>query len=144
MISGPNSNTHSTMSRSEQLRYEQLIKENHELKRQIETRERKIYDCRRTLEKRLGSSTVAPANSRQKLLSQSITTIDKSNHTCTETLVTSNTHVSPNGASSNNNIAAKASNNNVSVSEEQPTQSTIFTTTALIETQTHASNEAGK
>lgn len=37
MISGPNSNTHSTISRSEQLRYEQLIKENHELKRQIET-----------------------------------------------------------------------------------------------------------
>jgi hypothetical protein len=32
-----NSNIHSTISRTEQLRYEQLVKENHELKRQIET-----------------------------------------------------------------------------------------------------------
>lgn len=88
---------------------------------------------------------MAPLNSK---MSQSITTIDKSNHTCTETLITT-TRVcssSPNSISNNNiaNVVSMANNNVNSsiVSEEQATQSTIFTTTALIET--HASNEAGK
>ncbi|KAI6226477.1 Gamma-aminobutyric acid type B receptor subunit 1 [Aphelenchoides fujianensis] len=136
-----NSNPRNTISRSEQLRYEQLVKENNELKRQIETREHKILDCRKALERRLGTATVAPAN--RQLINQCVT-IDKSNHNCLETVVSTTSQVTPNSVSNNNIGNNVPANNNVSsslVSEEQPTQSTIFTTTALIET--HAITDAG-
>ncbi|KAI6229253.1 Gamma-aminobutyric acid type B receptor subunit 1 [Aphelenchoides besseyi] len=138
-----NSNPRNTVSRSEQLRYEQLVKENVELKRQIETRESRIIDCRKALEKRLGTATVAPANC--QLINQCVS-IDKSNHKCVETVVSTTSQVTVNSVS-NNNIAnnVQTNNNNVSsslVSEEQPTQSTIFTTTALIENHA-ATTDAG-
>uniref|UniRef100_A0A7E4VF70 G_PROTEIN_RECEP_F3_4 domain-containing protein n=1 Tax=Panagrellus redivivus TaxID=6233 RepID=A0A7E4VF70_PANRE len=50
----------STISKSDQLRFEQLMKENSELKKQIDIRENRIAECRKILERRLG---IAPESS---------------------------------------------------------------------------------
>jgi gamma-aminobutyric acid type B receptor len=97
-------NARATMSRTDQLRYEQLHKEHNELKRQIEIREHKISECRKVLEKRLG-----PIESRPMIASSPPTS-------------------RPTNASSNNNVS------NSFVSDDQTTQSTtVFTTAALME-----------
>lgn len=53
----------STLTKAEQKRFEQLIHENAELKRQIGIKEQKISECRERLEKRLRRACVPPGES---------------------------------------------------------------------------------
>lgn len=106
-------NSRSTMSRTDQLRYEQLHKENVELKRQIDIREHKIGECRKLLDKRAG-----PSEGQEGLRQRTPATSPN------------NRHASVNVNVSNNNVSSSS----FFVSEDQPTQSTVFTTAAHMET----------
>ncbi|CAD5231482.1 unnamed protein product [Bursaphelenchus xylophilus] len=116
-----------SMSKSEHLRYEQLVKENRELKRQIETRENKINECRKVLEKKLGTAVVAPLTSNNNEIKQ---------FKETDVLCSPTTPISYNNNLVQTPSSIMITHNNISsfASEEPATQSTVFTTTALIET----------
>uniref|UniRef100_A0A914D3L9 G-protein coupled receptors family 3 profile domain-containing protein n=1 Tax=Acrobeloides nanus TaxID=290746 RepID=A0A914D3L9_9BILA len=107
-------NLRATISRPDQLRYEQLIKEQTELKKQIDMRDGKINECRKILERRLGTQVIVTPQE----------TSSGPSSGATQEVPTNNV---------NNNVSSSF------VSDDQPTQSTMFTT-ALIE---HHGGETG-
>uniref|UniRef100_A0A915EEN6 G-protein coupled receptors family 3 profile domain-containing protein n=1 Tax=Ditylenchus dipsaci TaxID=166011 RepID=A0A915EEN6_9BILA len=60
-----NDNQRSNIFKSDQLRYLQLVKENNELKRQIEIRKIKVTECRRLLGKRLVAAGITTTSATQ-------------------------------------------------------------------------------
>uniref|UniRef100_A0AC34PUZ2 G-protein coupled receptors family 3 profile domain-containing protein n=1 Tax=Panagrolaimus sp. JU765 TaxID=591449 RepID=A0AC34PUZ2_9BILA len=133
----------STISKSDQLRLEQLMKENNELKKQIDIRESRIAECRKILERRLGSSKIGDSTISIDIHSSGVA---KTEITSVPSVVNNNMNgLAPTEESSTMEVDkiqdllcvefsdSRDANQNIQTPEDPTTQSTCFNSTMLME-----------